>query len=232
MTPEEKSLHSAMQSERRHLGSLAYRLLGTLVGAEDAIRTTYVQWYGLAPEEQDLVEAPRAWLTRAVAQVCFQTLTSAHGTHTSRQRHEAGGTHATAADELTPAERVAFVLHDGFAMSCNDIAEIVGETPETCRRLATAARRRQVASRAQHLAGAQRDAIVRDFISASRRGDEVEICEQATANGLGFALWDDGRLVAAAALDVVDGAILSSHFRSSSFSSGVASSQKDRRLSR
>lgn len=63
MTPAEAEAHSAMQSERRHLGSLAYRLLATLTDVEAAVQAAYIQWYRLTAEERDVIEDPSCTMT-------------------------------------------------------------------------------------------------------------------------------------------------------------------------
>ncbi|WP_022887451.1 sigma factor [Glaciibacter superstes] len=69
-------------SERRHLMSLAYRMLGTIPEAEDAVQETYIRWYKMRQAERDAIEVPRAWLTRVASRVCLNML------GTARRRHE------------------------------------------------------------------------------------------------------------------------------------------------
>ncbi|MFD5813045.1 RNA polymerase sigma factor SigJ [Streptomyces sp. NPDC127038] len=169
----------AVMSERRHLVNLAYRLLGSLTEAEDAVQETYTRWYGLSREEQDAIESPGAWLTTVAGRVCLNVLGSA------RVRRETyvgewipeplpgrdewisgrtGGASVDPADRvtldesvslaflvvlesMTPAERVAFVLHDVFCHSFAEVAVVVGRSPAACRQLASSARRRVRAAR-------------------------------------------------------------------------------------
>jgi DNA-directed RNA polymerase specialized sigma24 family protein len=130
---------SAVMSERRRLLDLAYRLLGSLAEAEDAVQETYARWYATSREQQDAIANPGAWLTRVTSRVCLDMLGSARA---RRERYVGewipeplpepaewpGGTMADPADRvtldesvsmaflvvlesMTPAERVAFVLH-------------------------------------------------------------------------------------------------------------------------
>lgn len=158
--------------ERRHLINLAYRLLGSLTEAEDAVQETYARWYRLSPPARLGIESPGAWLTRVASRVCLDMLGSARN---RRERYvgewlpeplpEPGEWATDPADRITldesinmaflvvlesmtPAERVAFVLHDVFRYPFGDVAEITGRTPAACRQLASSARRRIHATRA------------------------------------------------------------------------------------
>jgi len=163
---------SAVMDERRHLINLAYRLLGTLADAEDAVQEASARWYALSREQREAIESPGAWLTTVASRVCLDLLGSARA---RRERYvgkwlpeplpgERFGPQPSAAtddpadlvtldesvtmaflvvlDAMTPAERVAFVLHDVFRYPFAEVAEIVGRTPAACRQLASSARRR------------------------------------------------------------------------------------------
>ncbi|WP_406183574.1 RNA polymerase sigma factor SigJ [Streptomyces sp. NBC_01006] len=165
----------AIFGERRHLIALAYRLLGSLTEAEDAVQETYARWYGLSPRQQEAVESPGAWLTTVAGRICLDLLGSAR---VRRERYVGAwipeplpdrtewiGGPADPADRvalhesvnmaflvvlesMTPAERVAFVLHDVFRYPFAEIAEIIARSPAACRQLATSARRRVRAAQA------------------------------------------------------------------------------------
>jgi RNA polymerase sigma-70 factor (ECF subfamily) len=189
---------NAIMSERRQLINLAYRLLGSLAEAEDAVQETYARWYAMSRQQQDAIESPGAWLTTVASRICLDLLGSARA---RRERYvgewipeplpersewinaRPGGTTADPADRvtldesinmaflvvletMTPAERVAFILHDVFRYSFAEVAEIVARTPGACRQLATSARRRIRASQPPATPTAQRAAIVRDFRAA------------------------------------------------------------------
>ena len=185
-------------SERRQLINLAYRLLGSLAEAEDAVQETYARWYAMSGQQQDAIESPGAWLTTVASRICLDLLGSARA---RRERYvgewipeplpepaewtsgRPGGTTADPADRvtldesvsmaflvvlesMTPAERVAFILHDVFRYSFAEVAEITGRTPAACRQLASSARRRIRASQAPATPAARQAGIVRDFKQA------------------------------------------------------------------
>ncbi|KKZ74969.1 RNA polymerase sigma24 factor [Streptomyces showdoensis] len=183
--------------ERRRLTDLAYRLLGSLAEAEDAVQETYARWYAMPQERREAVRAPGAWLTTVAGRVCLDLLGSARA---RRERYvgawlpeplpdrtEGDGRPSELADpadrvtldesvhmaflvvleSMTPAERVAFVLHDVFAYPFGEVAEIVGRTPAACRQLASSARRRVGAAKAPAgPAAAGQAGVVRDFKAA------------------------------------------------------------------
>jgi RNA polymerase sigma-70 factor (ECF subfamily) len=185
-------------SERGRLINLAYRLLGSLAEAEDAVQETYARWYTLSRQQQQAIENPGAWLTTVASRICLNLLGSAR---VRRERYvgewipeplpgrtewitgRPSGTTTDPADRvtldesvsmaflvvlesLTPAERVAFILHDVFGYSFAEVAEITGRTPAACRQLASSARRRVRASQAPAGPTAQQARIIRDFKQA------------------------------------------------------------------
>ncbi|MEV4179115.1 RNA polymerase sigma factor SigJ [Nonomuraea sp. NPDC049709] len=178
----------AIMSERRHLINLAYRLLGSMTEAEDAVQETYTRWCAMSRQQQDAIASPGAWLTTVAGRICLNLLGSAR----ARRETYVGewipeplpdGTVADPADRvtldesvnmaflvvlesMTPAERVAFVLHDVFCHSFAEVAEIVGRTPAACRQLASSARRRIRASQPSATPAAQPTGVVRDFKQA------------------------------------------------------------------
>ncbi|MFE7598263.1 RNA polymerase sigma factor SigJ [Streptomyces sp. NPDC057494] len=188
----------ALMSERRHLINLAYRLLGSLAEAEDAVQETYTRWYAMSRQQQDSIENPGAWLTTVAGRVCLNLLGSARArretyvgewipepmpAHAEWVGGRADGATADPADRITldesvdlaflvvlesmtPAERVAFILHDVFCHSFAEVAEVVGRTPAACRQLASSARRRLRAARPSTTAAVRRAAVVRDFKQA------------------------------------------------------------------
>jgi RNA polymerase sigma factor (sigma-70 family) len=188
---------AAVEGERRHLLNVAYRLLGSVVEAEDVVQETFSRWYAMTPGERQAIASPGAWLTKVAGRICIDVLRSAR---VRRERYVgewlpeplplgsewAGAPSVTAADPadritldesvsmaflvvldaMTPAERVAFVLHDVFRFAFADIAEIVGRSPAACRQLASSARRRIQASRGTATPQGRRADVVRAFRQA------------------------------------------------------------------
>ena len=194
---------NAVINERRRLINLAYRLLGSLAEAEDAVQETYARWYAMSPEQQDAIESPGAWLTTVASRVCLDLLGSARA---RRERYvgewipepvpepaewtggRLGGAATGPADRvtldesvsmaflvvlesMTPAERVAFILHDVFRYTFAEVAEIVGRTPAACRQLASSARHRIREEQAPQAPPARQASLVRDFKRAWEAGD-------------------------------------------------------------
>ena len=194
---------NAIMSERRQLINLAYRLLGSLAEAEDAVQETYARWYALSRPQREAIESPGAWLTTVASRICLDLLGSARA---RRERYvgewlpeplpepadwvtgRPGGITADPADRvtldesvsmaflvvlesMTPAERVALILHDVFGYSFAEVAEIVGRTPAACRQLASSARRRVRASQPLATPAARQARIVRDFKRAWQAAD-------------------------------------------------------------
>jgi len=189
---------SEIIGERRALINIAYRMLGSLAEAEDAVQETYARWYAMTREQQRAIQSPGAWLRKVTGRVCLDLLGSArvrreryvgewlpeplpdHTEWISEPRGAIGGDPAdrvtldesvsmaflVVLDSMTPAERVAFVLHDVFGYSFADVAEIVGRTPAACRKLASSARHRIDRSRTPAGPRAHEADIVRDFKQA------------------------------------------------------------------
>jgi RNA polymerase sigma factor (sigma-70 family) len=192
----------AVMSERRQLINLAYRLLGSLAEAEDAVQETYARWYAMSRPQQEAIENPSAWLTTVASRICLDLLGSARARReryvgewipeplpepaewtTGRPGATADPADRVTLDEsvgmaflvvlesMTPAQRVAFILHDVFRYSFAEVAEIVGRTPAACRQLASSARRRIRASQPPAAPAAQQAGLVRDFKRAWEAGD-------------------------------------------------------------
>ncbi|MFS0892768.1 RNA polymerase sigma factor SigJ [Microbacterium sp. 179-I 3D3 NHS] len=221
----------AIEAERGALLSVAYRLLGTVADAEDAVQETFVRWFRLAPGERAAIRNPAAWLTRVAGRVCLDMLGSARA---RRERYvgpwlpepvplasvpagsaEIDPLDRVARDEsvsmallvildaLTPAERVAFVLHDVFGVPFAEIAETMGRSVEAVRQLASHARRRVQRRRTSLASREQHDAVVRAFVEASASGDLDRL---VSVLGPEVVLRSDGGGKVSAALRPVRGA--------------------------
>lgn len=192
MVDERDSLAARFEANRSHLRSVAYRMLGSRSEAEDAVQEA---WLKLSRADADSVENLGGFLTTVVARVCLDMLrarkarredsieTHAPDAVDSRAdahnlEHEAilsdsvGLALLVVLDALTPAERVAFVLHDMFDLPFDDIARIVGRSPAAARQLASRARRRVQGAPANAAVDRARQRHVVDaFLAASRSGN-------------------------------------------------------------
>ncbi|NMO14666.1 RNA polymerase sigma factor SigJ [Pyxidicoccus fallax] len=189
---ENDGLATRFEEHRAHLRGVAYRMLGSLSEAEDAVQES---WLRASRADTSGVENLGGWLTTVVARVCLDLLRSRearreelHGAQLPEPLVEREGgvdpeQEALLADQvglallvvldtLNPAERIAFVLHDLFAVPFEEVASIVGRTPEAARQLASRARRRVQGAAAVPEAELtrQRD-VVGAFLAALRAGD-------------------------------------------------------------
>jgi len=180
------------ERQRPHLRAVAYRMLGSLTEAEDAVQDT---WVRLSRSGAADVENLGGWLTTIVARVCLNMLRSRNhrreeplaghlpdpviSTEAEIQPEEqalladsVGLALLVVLDTLTPDERLAFVLHDMFELPFKDIARVVGRTPAAAKQLASRARRRVKDAEipADPDLARQRE-VVDAFFAAARRGD-------------------------------------------------------------
>jgi RNA polymerase sigma factor (sigma-70 family) len=184
-------LAERFEANRSHLRGVAFRMLGSLTEAEDAVQEA---WIRLSRTDTSQVDNLQAWLTTVVARVCLNML------RTRRTRREASlenhlpdlvlspeeGTDPeqeallgdsvglamfVVLESLTPAERVAFVLHDVFAVPFDEIAPIIDRTPTATRQLASRARRRVQGAPVPDVDLGGQWAVVDAFLAASRAGD-------------------------------------------------------------
>lgn len=216
-------------AEHPRLVSLAYRLLGTLADAEDAAQEAFTRWYRLPESERAAIRNPQAWLTRVVGRVGLDMLGSARARREQyvgewlpeplpsdhlvaasadpardAERGEAVSTALLLVlERMTPAERVAFVLHDVFAVPFDEIATLLDRSPASARQLATSARRRVKGEPGHAVARADHDAVVEAFGRACRDGDMDALLEVL---GRDVVLRSDGGGVVSAARRPVQGA--------------------------
>jgi RNA polymerase sigma factor (sigma-70 family) len=188
-------LAARFQAARPHLGALAYRMLGSVDDAEDAVQESWLRLTGGDHRGAREIANLDAWLTTVVARICLNTLR----TRRARPREElvarvpdpivdavgepdpehqamladaVGLALFVVLDTLPPSERLAFVLHDVFAVPFDQIAPIVERSPEATRKLASRARRRiQDAAPNPDTDLAAQQAVVDAFFAAGRAGD-------------------------------------------------------------
>src|ERR671921_1522628 len=193
---EQEFLAKRFEEHRSHLRAVAYRMLGSLSEADDAVQEA---WFRLSRSETSGVENLGGWLTTVVGRGCLDMLRS----RTSRRvvplgeplgrrvpeplvsraegidpEHEAllsdsvGLALLVVLETLTPAERLAFVLHDMFAVPFDEIAPIVGRSPDAARQLASRARRRvRGADTSNEPDHTRQREVVDAFLAAARDGD-------------------------------------------------------------
>jgi RNA polymerase sigma-70 factor, ECF subfamily len=189
---EREWLAERFEEHRTHLRAVAYRMLGSLSEADDAVQEA---WLRLSRSDAGEIENLGGWLTTVVARVSLSTLRSrttrreqpfgdhfpdpiidpADGTdpeHEALLADSVGLALLVVLETLSPAERLAFVLHDMFAVPFDEIASIVDRSPAATRQLASRARRRVQGERIapDPDLGRQRE-VVDAFLAASREGD-------------------------------------------------------------
>jgi RNA polymerase sigma-70 factor (ECF subfamily) len=185
---EQDVLAQRFEADRPHLRAVAYRVLGSITEAEDAVQEA---WLRLQRSDTAAVDNLTGWLTTVVGRVCLDMLRARRSrreesieTQVSEPvdvvdpEHEAvladsvGLALLVVLDALTPAERLAFVLHDMFAVPFDEIATIVGCSSPAARQLASRARRRVQGSTPDQPTGGNRQReIVDAFLAASRGGE-------------------------------------------------------------
>lgn len=176
------------EETRHHLKAVAYRMLGSAGEAEDAVQEA---WIRLNRSESEKIENLQGWLTTVVARVCLDMLRSQKSrreesleksdleTKADSKNLEAdfliadsvGPALLVVLDLLTPAERIAFVLHDLFDLSFEEIAPIIDRTEEATRQLASRARRRVRGASSANDDRDRQQEVVSAFLAASREGN-------------------------------------------------------------
>ncbi|MEV0172900.1 sigma-70 family RNA polymerase sigma factor [Streptomyces sp. NPDC050803] len=188
MTTENEFLARRFETHRTHLRAVAYRMLGSSAEAEDAVQEA---WIRLNRNEGTRIDNLGGWLTTVVGRVCLDMLRSrgsraeqpldavapvvpdeaADPERDALLADSVGAALLVVLETLNPAERLAFVLHDLFAVPYDELAEIVGRTPDAARQLASRARRRVQGAQAPDADLARQREVVDAFLAAAREGD-------------------------------------------------------------
>ena len=224
MTVHERDrLAEQFDGHRTHMRAVAYRMLGSLSEADDAVQEA---WLRLSRSDSSRVENLGGWLTTVVGRVCLDMLRSRTArreqpldTHmpdpiVSREdrtdpEHEAllgdsvGLALLVVLDTLAPAERLAFVLHDMFAVPFDDIAPMLGRTANSAAQLASRARRRVQGAAAPDTDLARQREVVDAFFAAAREGDFDALVAVLDPD---IVLRSDGGVLRPSASQVVRGA--------------------------
>lgn len=223
MTPD---LVLAFEEHRSRLRSIAFRMLGSHSDAEDAVQET---WLRLQRTGDESVDNLGGWLTVVVSRVCLDQLRARDSHHedpvgelpedpgseqtpedVTVQADAVGAALLVVLDTLSPAERLAFVLHDLFALPFEEIAPIVDRSPAATRQLASRARRRVHGVEPSGERERQHQ-VVETFLKAAREGDFAGLLQLLDPD---VELRADPLLVAAARPHAADGApLLAEHLR-------------------
>lgn len=222
---------ASFEPYRRRLRGLAYRMLGSMAEAEDAVQEAYLRWHDV---DRDAVEEPRAFLTTTTTRICLDVLKSARArreayvgpwlpdpvTDTAALAPDAQTEIAEdlsvalllALDRLSPLERAAFLLHDVFDYSFTQVADTLGRNEAACRQLASRARTRVREARPAGQAPARTGGnavdpkhaeIVSAFLAASKSGDLAALTSLLASD---VRLVPDSGGKVPAAMNVLEGA--------------------------
>lgn len=179
------------EEHRQLLFGIAYRMLGTVMDAQDMVQDTYVRWQDTAPTE---IRSPRAWLTTVITRLCINHLQSARvqretyvGPWLPEPLVEEPGADPSESlqladslslaflvllETLTPTERAVFILREGFDCEFSEIADVVEKSEANCRQILTRARQRIDARRPRFDASREEaEKLVQPFMEAVRKGD-------------------------------------------------------------
>ena len=221
---------------RRRLLGLAYRMLGSMADAEDAVQETYLRWHGA---DRDKVSDPRAFLMTVATRICLDMLTSARARReeyvgpwlpepvvdTAALAPDSGTELAEdlsialllILDQLSPLERAAFLLHDVFDFSFSEVATAMERSEAACRQLAARARAHVRAVRPRGAAAplrsdeidAKHAQLISAFRAATQSGD-LDAMTQFLASDVRIV--SDGGGKVRAALEVIEGADRAARF--------------------
>jgi RNA polymerase sigma-70 factor (ECF subfamily) len=221
---------ATFEPHRRSLLGLAYRMLGSMAEAEDAVQEAYLRWHGT---DRARVEDPKAFLTTTTTRICLDVLKSARVrreayvgpwlpdpvTDTAALAPDAQTELAEdlsvalllALDRLSPLERAAFLLHDVFDYSFAQVSDALGRNQDACRQLASRAQTRVRASRPEGAVAAHASnslepkhaELLSAFIGAAKSGDTAALTRLLASDA---RVVTDGGGKVPAALNVIEGA--------------------------
>lgn len=201
-TPDNQDAAASFDPLRPRLIRAAYRMLGSVADAEDAVQDAFIRWLGT---DRAVVRDPEAFLVRAVTRICLDVLKSAR-----RQRETYIGPWLPepiveseedetddvtlplmmALERLSPLERAAFLLHDVFGSPFEEVAQAIDRDPAACRQLAARARTHVRAARPRYSVPKERGLdIAAAFFAASRSGDMNTLQSMLAAD---VAAYSDG----------------------------------------
>jgi RNA polymerase sigma-70 factor (ECF subfamily) len=212
--PSNQDAAASFDPLRPRLIRIAYRMLGSVADAEDVVQDAFLRWLDV---DRDAVREPEAYLRRVVTRLCLDHLKSArHRRETyigpwlpepvvEAEEDEVDDVTLPlmlALERLSPLERAAFLLHDVFGVSFEEVAETIGREAATCRQLASRARAHVRAARPRfHLPRERGLEIAEAFFAASRRGDMEQLRSLLAADVTTYS--DGGGKAAAAARPIV-----------------------------
>ena len=227
----------SFEPHRRRLLGLAYRMLGSMADAEDAVQEAYLRWHGV---DREKVSEPKAFLMTTTTRICLDMLTSARARHeeyvgpwlpepifdtaalTPDSRAELAEDLSVALlltlDRLSPLERAAFLLHDVFDFSFSEVATSLQRSEAACRQLAARARANVRAARPRGITAPQASSgavdvkyarLLSAFTAAVESGD-LNVLTQLLASDV--RVITDGSGKVRAALNAIDGADRVAHF--------------------
>lgn len=183
----ENRLEAAFAQARPQLRAVAFRLLGSVADAEDAVQDAWIRASG---QDFATIENPTGWLTTVVSRICLDRLRARRRQDAEPWQEEGALTASCVTPEeqhllaesvglamlvvlerLTPLERVAFVLHDAFALPFEEIAVVVDRSIVATKKLASRARQRVYGAPSSSASVAGRLEVIEAFLEASRTGD-------------------------------------------------------------
>jgi RNA polymerase sigma-70 factor (ECF subfamily) len=217
------------EAHRRHLMGIAYRMLGSVSEAEDAVQETYLRWHRA---EQGEIRNAQAFLTRVVTRLCLDQLKSARRRRETYvgpwlpepvleaadyaadaendYAHDMSVALMLALERLSPLERAAFILHDVFEVGFDEVGAALGRSGAACRQLSSRAREHLRAERPRFKVSPEdSDRFANAFLKASQSGDTSDLRSLLAADAV---MQSDGGGVKLAAVHAIEGADKIAHF--------------------